>query len=159
MEKILDFLSENYIWFFVAAGVLLFALIGYIVQSKKKDVKKEENLTEVPSTETVVADIPNVETPQVEPTMVNEQVSPEVVAEPTSVNDIPLEISEVQPEITPSVVETPEVIETIDLGPVEPVVPEVNPIHDLNLGTPVETKAEETPIVIEMDDSNNTPVI
>lgn len=159
MEKILDFLSENYIWFFVAAGVLLFALIGYIVQSKKKDVKKEENLTEVPSTETVVADIPNVETPQVEPIMVNEQVSPEVVAEPTSVNDIPLEISEVQPEITPSVVETPEVIETIDLGPVEPVVSEVNPIHDLNLETPVETTEEETPIVIEMDDSNNTPVI
>lgn len=36
MEKIMDFLAENYIWFFVVAGILCFALIGFIIESRKK---------------------------------------------------------------------------------------------------------------------------
>ena len=40
MESVMNFLADNYIWFFVAAGVLLFALIGFIIDSKRK--KKNE---------------------------------------------------------------------------------------------------------------------
>ena len=36
MDSVMNFLADNYIWFFVAAGVLLFALIGFIIDSKKK---------------------------------------------------------------------------------------------------------------------------
>ena len=37
MESEINFLADYYIWFFVAAGVLCFALVGFIVESKKKD--------------------------------------------------------------------------------------------------------------------------
>ncbi len=50
MENILEFLENNYIWFLVAAVVLLFALIGFIVDSKRKQKKMEGNLESVPST-------------------------------------------------------------------------------------------------------------
>ena len=65
----LDFLSENYIWFFVAAVVLLFALIGFIVERKKKKSKEfkgesvndnVENLNSASGLE--VNDIPVAET-------------------------------------------------------------------------------------------------
>ena len=36
MESVMSFLADNYIWFFVVAGVLCFALIGFIIDSKKK---------------------------------------------------------------------------------------------------------------------------
>lgn len=37
MESVINFLADYYIWFFVAAGVLCFALVGFIIESKKKD--------------------------------------------------------------------------------------------------------------------------
>lgn len=37
MESVINFLADYYIWFFVAAGILVFALIGFIIESKKKD--------------------------------------------------------------------------------------------------------------------------
>lgn len=40
MDTVLNFLADNYIWFMVGAVVLLFALIGFIVDGKKK--KKQE---------------------------------------------------------------------------------------------------------------------
>lgn len=46
MEKFLDFLSSNYIYFLIAAGVLFFALIGFIVDLKKKN-KAEVDTGEV----------------------------------------------------------------------------------------------------------------
>lgn len=36
MENVMNFLSANYIWFFVLAGILCFALVGFIIDSKKK---------------------------------------------------------------------------------------------------------------------------
>ena len=44
MDSLLSFLEENYIWFFVAGIVLLFALIGYIFDSKRKKKKQDETL-------------------------------------------------------------------------------------------------------------------
>lgn len=37
MESVINFLADYYIWFFVAAGVLCFALIGFLIESKKKN--------------------------------------------------------------------------------------------------------------------------
>lgn len=65
MENILEFLENNYIWFLVAAAILLLALIGFIVDSKRKQKKMEGNLDTLdkvapaPTTEMNVT--PNVE--------------------------------------------------------------------------------------------------
>ena len=45
MGKIIEFIGNNYVWFLTIALLLLFALIGYIYDSKKNktnNVKKEE---------------------------------------------------------------------------------------------------------------------
>lgn len=40
MESVINFLADYYIWFFVAAIVLCFALVGFIIESKKKSKEK-----------------------------------------------------------------------------------------------------------------------
>lgn len=45
MESVMNFLAEYYIWFFVAALVLCFALIGFIIDSKKKQKGEVKNNT------------------------------------------------------------------------------------------------------------------
>ena len=35
MEKIIDFIGNNYVWFLTISIILIFALIGYIVDTKK----------------------------------------------------------------------------------------------------------------------------
>ena len=47
MDSILSFLADNYKWFMLAAVILLFALIGFIVDGKKK--KKNEEVVPVPN--------------------------------------------------------------------------------------------------------------
>ena len=68
MEKFLEFLSNNYLYFLIAAGVLFFALIGFIVDLKKKNkAESEGQVEETPTTvesapiveETVVPEVPN----------------------------------------------------------------------------------------------------
>ncbi len=41
MSAILNFIINNYIWFLVISGILIFALIGYLV-----DVKKDERFSQ-----------------------------------------------------------------------------------------------------------------
>lgn len=46
MEKIVDFIGNNYAWFLTITIILLFALIGYIVDTKRNKndlLKKTEN--------------------------------------------------------------------------------------------------------------------
>lgn len=45
MESVMNFLAEYYIWFFVAAIILCFALIGFIIDSKKKQKGEVKNNT------------------------------------------------------------------------------------------------------------------
>lgn len=45
MESVMNFLAEYYIWIFVAAIVLCFALIGFIIDSKKKQKGEVKNNT------------------------------------------------------------------------------------------------------------------
>ena len=50
MEKIIEFIANNYAWFLTITILLLFALIGYIYDTKKNDndllKKSEEELDE-----------------------------------------------------------------------------------------------------------------
>lgn len=46
MDKIIEFISNNYVWFLTITIILLFALIGYIFDTKKNEndlLKKTEN--------------------------------------------------------------------------------------------------------------------
>lgn len=57
MEKFLDFITQNYLWFLIIVAVLVLALIGYFVDFEKqqddtpfrknKDNVKEESMPEV----------------------------------------------------------------------------------------------------------------
>ncbi len=50
MEVFINFLIDNYIWFLVISGVLLFALIGYLVDTSKlpKEPKDKEVVPKEP---------------------------------------------------------------------------------------------------------------
>ncbi len=50
MEVFINFLIDNYIWFLVISGVLLFALIGYLVDTSKlpKEPKEPKDKEIVP---------------------------------------------------------------------------------------------------------------
>lgn len=79
MESVMNFLANNYIWFFVASGILVFALIGFIIDSKKKskvEFKGEEVESTTPVTEEVV------------PTV--EEEFPTEVDKTIEINDIPI---------------------------------------------------------------------
>ncbi len=57
MEKIIDFIGNNYSWFLTITIILLFALIGYIYDSKRNKndlLKKAENEIEEISLENIV---------------------------------------------------------------------------------------------------------
>ncbi len=42
MESVINFLLNNYIWFLVICLILIFALIGYLVDNTNKDVKEKK---------------------------------------------------------------------------------------------------------------------
>lgn len=49
MERIVDFIGDNYAWFLTITIILLFALIGYIIDTKRNNndlFKKAENKME-----------------------------------------------------------------------------------------------------------------
>ncbi len=57
MDKLVEFVGNNYAWFLTITIILLFALIGYIYDSKrnKKDLlKKTENELDEESIENIV---------------------------------------------------------------------------------------------------------
>ena len=119
----LEFLSNNYIYFLIAAGVLFFALIGLLVDLKKKqgDAAKGEE------------EIPNVNIP--EPTVKEETpvqsefnpAPPMPVEEPTpvvnTVAETPVNPVEEVPS-TPVVDETPAImVGTESSAPASPEAP------------------------------------
>ncbi len=58
MEKLIDFLLNNYIWFLIIALILVFALIGYLVDATTIKDKKHKNevkpITEVEEEDNMV---------------------------------------------------------------------------------------------------------
>ena len=129
----LDFLSENYIWFFVAAVVLLFALIGFIVEGKKKKNKefkgesiKEETNNIESAAGLEINDIPVTETVN---NASNEQTNPiEHLSEPQSIGETsPIEVApntqiEQQPTTPTAASENVIIGEPIEMKN-EPVIP------------------------------------
>lgn len=174
MESIMNFLADNYIWFFVAAGILCFALIGFVIESRKKQKNefKGESIEETKTEETPVASVETTNTP-VEPlnsvndtktsTLENTMVisespinsEPIVEPKPSGIEyysgpiEMPINVPKVEP--------MPETIEEINTPVVEPIVESTvsyekennfntNNIFDNNTTT-IETKTEEsTPI-------------
>jgi len=113
MESVMNFLADNYVWFFVAAGVLCFALIGFIIESRKKQKSefKGESIEEsTPSTvattnmnvntnvESVVEPISEVVTKEevIEPVVIEQNletvsnVQDNSIEETMEINDIPI---------------------------------------------------------------------
>ena len=111
MEVFINFLIDNYIWFLVISGVLLFALIGYLVDTSKlpkepkdKEVvpkepkpKKEKKIKEKKEKKEKKEDIIEDNTPTVEEAMRQEQ---EQQTEKLEVNNE--EIVSAPIEITPN---------------------------------------------------------
>ncbi len=125
----LDFLSEYYIWFFVAAVVLLFALIGFIVEGKKKKNKEFKGES------------------------INENVESTPTNNGLEVNDIPVQepTANVQPEPTVTPLENIQEPQTISETPtIEPVQNtsaeqvDVKPVESSNItiGEPIQMQSE-----------------
>jgi len=50
MEILIDFLLNNYIWFLVISLILIFALIGYLVDMTNPQKYKKKNITPITPT-------------------------------------------------------------------------------------------------------------
>lgn len=75
MESVMNFLADNYIWFFVAAGILCFALIGFIIESRKKQKNEFKGESIEESTTTTETPVQNTVSPVAsEPVKVEEPV-------------------------------------------------------------------------------------
>ena len=152
MESILDFLANNYIWFLIAAIVLAFALIGFIIDSKRKEKKKKTedgivngndlngpevaaapsinndatgiNVASTTTTDPQVAQAPVMETP----TEINNTPSPnEAVQSVTPQEPQPVNApTEAQTVVQPTEVNTP-VQPTVNATPQNPVEQNVAP--------------------------------
>lgn len=176
MSNILDFLENNYIWFLVAAAVLLFALVGFIVDSKRKQKKMEGNFENTPDNNmNSMNEIPSVplegnapaEAPVEQP--VTEEVkapfepvteSPEVLdlnvnnANDMTFNDIPQPQEPVAPSVEEATIKE-EIIEPFNIGtPVE--APNLNANTEPVVEQPVvQEPVVETPI----NETEPTPVV
>lgn len=64
MEGFLNFLSNNYLYFLIAAGVLVFALIGFLVDMKRKNKDLEDiSVPEVVVDDQPIASVENITSP------------------------------------------------------------------------------------------------
>ena len=129
MEQFKIFLANYYIWFIVLAFVFLFALIGYLLESKKK----QKEIDKTASMETI-----KVETPVEELTMEAPETKEEV---PKTTEEVKTE--EVKTE------EASSQTETLDATPASTSVETLeDDIPTIVEDTPaVETPAVETPVV------------
>ena len=136
MDSVMNFLAENYIWFFIAAGVLLFALIGFLIEGKSKNksefkgesIEKEEKALEPASPAPVepkaeeILDLDNAPAPDAAPieTPKEEVVAPSAPEAPAPVEAVVMPSpeapapQEAKPEL--EIIETP----TLEEAPVNP---------------------------------------
>lgn len=109
MNSVMNFLADYYIWFFVAALLLSFALIGFIIDTKKK--QKNEFKGE------------SIETPNNAPAS-----TPEIVGETVNVG----------PEAVLGGNNNTTTLESINPAPVSEETMEINDIPFNDVSTPVE---------------------
>ncbi len=114
MNNFLDFLSNNYIYFFIGAGILFFALIGLLVDLKKKnnngDAVTEENIPDI-SQEVNIPEPVVTEEPPVEE-LTQEEFNP---APPMPTEEL---VSNVNSEVNTSVVNNEVGTQVLDTTPV-----------------------------------------
>ncbi len=154
MDKLLDFLANNYVYFLIAAGVLAFALIGFVVDLKKKE-KKADAVADVPNVDNVVADSPVVP-----------DIPSDVVAGPGSNDTIPNEVIPTEVEMVedtlpgppaPSMEET-QVITPVTAPTIEPEVNQEPVINTEVVGTSEAMPSIGEPIVAEPVEVTPEPV-
>ena len=150
MYSILDFLADNYIYFMIGAGILIIALIGFLIDGKKK--QKKEEVTGVPTMQSI--NVQNVVESSVAPVQTEQStaqvVNEELGAEPTLTFDEPT--NQVEPE---SIFNIPEASQEPTIG--EPITmpapeivnePVVQPIVEpVNIAQPVQTSQVNEPVI------------
>ena len=110
MDKVIEFVSNNYIWFIVVGGVLI--VTALILLFVKKEPVKEEKVEE-----------PNKPEESVEEIKVEEVTEPVVLEEPTEVKEEP---KVEMPAVEMPKVETPEPAFSIESVMNAPIEPDVN---------------------------------
>lgn len=154
MESVMNFLADYYIWFFVGAVVLCFALIGFIIDArkKKKNEFKGEAITEPVNNVNVQTPVANE--PQVVGNTVN-MGGEATLGTQNTVSDTTMEINDI-PIATPKV-EVPEQKVEFYSGPVEMPAAEPAPINNVQTNpTPTATIGE--PISYDNATTVATPV-
>ena len=183
MDNVLNFLSENYIYFLIGSVVLLLFLIGYIVV-EKKNKKKEENVSAtaespvVTQTENVapVTPVEPMQTAPVENTMPTEPTvkAPSLDAFNSNATATPVEEPVVgEAPVTPtvetpvsepaqepaSIFDTPEANATMEqLPPKEPTVEASTIVIEDNSTPAVETQTENVAPVTPVEPMQTDPV-
>lgn len=147
MNSVMNFLADYYIWFFVAALLLSFALIGFIIDTKKKQKNefKGESIETTNSTPTstpeVIGETVNVGAEAVlggNNTTTLESINPAPVSDETmEINDIPF-----------NEVSTP--VESVNSVP-EPTMQA--PTESVTIGSPI-TSEDYKPIEPQFEELN-----
>ncbi len=176
MDKVLDFLADNYFIFIVISGVLLLALIGFIVTGRKK--KKAEVQTADPMAQPVAPEMPSAPMDGEMPVAPTEAVTPDMNASVTPDTVVSTDVSSVQdtvaePQVsmeptipsssdeptliiedksaTPETpVETSNIDAPVSAEPLNEVTPEVGPEEPapLNVEVPAEAQNDSEPTSI-----------
>lgn len=158
MDSFLDFLTDNYTYFLIAAGVLLLALIGLIVSGKKKKKEEDVNFEETPVDNTITANEPTAVS-ESQPEAPTISATPDIapVQEPASA---PETITLETPTEAPKPVEPVQNINptgfnsNVSVPPAEPVQTPDEPIVQIN---PVENNTFNTNNTNQNNpNSNNT---
>ena len=140
MNSVMNFLADYYIWFFVAALLLSFALIGFIIDTKKK--QKNEFKGE------------SIETPNNAPTS-----TPEVIGETVNVGPEAVlggnGINTLESTNTSPVSEETMEINDIPFNDVSTPVENVNqtPTENITIGSPI-TSEDYKPVEPQFEELN-----
>lgn len=164
MESVMNFLADYYIWFFVGALVLCFALIGFIIDARKK--KKNEFKGEAITEPTNVAPTATTQTtnePQVVGNTVNVGGEATLGANTNTVSDSTMEINDIPMAPT---TQTPETKVEFYSGPVEMPTPEPAPVESapiaeqpssVTIGEPISFNSVPTQAPVEPTQTTETP--
>lgn len=151
MNSVMNFLADYYIWFFVAALLLSFALIGFIIDTKKKQ-KNEFKGESIETTNNAPTSTPT-STPEVIGETVNvgpeavlggnntttlESINPAPVSDETmEINDIPIN------EVSTPVENVNQTVEPINQTPTE----------NITIGSPI-TSEDYKPVEPQFEELN-----
>ncbi len=102
MQTFIDFLVNNYLWFIIISFILIFALIGYLVDTNEKKNKEmiEDNEVDAPVVENIkvedTTESANMDMGIEEKTLQKDVIS---VAEEPLINNTPVEEKKEETEV------------------------------------------------------------